>query len=667
MVKAYFSLNANNRSLDRLGMTWNKLQYFSFSLIFFLLSSFLFAQESAYYSIETLPIPEGIVMEVGGMVFLPDGELAVCSRRGEIWIIKDPYANTADRSNWTRFAHGLHEPLGLNYKDGSIYATQRGELTKMTDRNGDGKADLYETIASWPLSGNYHDYSYGPLFLPNGNMLVSLNLSWIGYGASLVKWRGWMLEITEDGKVMPHSTGFRSPSSFGLNAEGDLFYSDNQGDWVGSGRITHVEKGDFVGNPQGLKWAAEPGSPIDLRFEMFEDSMGTLYEAAQKMEGIKPPTVWLPHGTFGISTSSLLLENTGGAFGPFGGQMLVGDQGQSMVMRMALEKVEGQYQGAIFKMREGFSSGVLRTVWGPDKETLFVGMTNRGWASTGKAPFGIQRMKWTGRTPFDMQRIEARPDGFEVFFTEPVSASTGGSASSYQINSFTYAYYQTYGSDPKLIENCPITEVRLSADRLSAYLVVDGLREGFVHEVDVTKVRGAGGKKILHPKAYYTLNQIPGGGTAAASSGSSASSTSSGSTAKRVTKMPASWADGPDLTITMGTEPGMKYDQDFLEAKAGSKIKFVFNNNDDLQHNWTLVKQGTADAVGEAAMAMGIQGPEKSYIPDSEDVIYHTSLLDPETSETIYFTAPEKPGLYQFVCTMPGHHIVMRGVFQVTK
>lgn len=636
------------------------------SILVFLLAGGMFAQESAYYSIETLPIPEGIVLEVGGMVFLPDGRLAVSTRRGEIWIVKDPYSKRADRSNWTRYAQGLHEPLGLNYKDGSLYATQRGELTKMTDRNGDGKADKFETIASWPLSGNYHDYSYGPVFMPNGNMMVSLNLSWIGYGASLVKWRGWMLEITEDGEVLPHATGFRSPSSFGYNGDGDLFYSDNQGDWVGSGRITHVEKGDFVGNPQGLKWADDPNSPIELRFDMFEDSMGTLYEAAQRMEGIKPPTVWLPHGSFGISTSSLLEDNTGGAFGPFSGQMLVGDQGQSMVMRMALEKVEGQYQGAIFKMREGFSSGVLRTVWGPDNKTLFVGMTNRGWASTGKKPFGIQRMTWTGKTPFDIQRIEARADGFELFFTQPVNASTASNPANYGITGFTYAYYQTYGSDPKLVQNCPVKEVKLSADRQSARIVVEGLREGFVHEIDVEKISNSAGQTILHPKAYYTLNQIPGGGSSESSSGGS-QSTSTGSTAKRQTDMPADWSNGPDMTITMGTLPGMKYDQDFLTAKAGSKIKFVFNNNDDMQHNFTLVKQGSADDVGEAAIAMGISGPENDYIPDSENVLYHTSLLDPESSETIYFVAPEKPGLYQFVCTMPGHHVMMRGVFEVTR
>ena len=84
-------------------------------------------------------------------------------------------------------------------------------------------------------------------------MTVTLNLAWVGYGESFVKWRGWMLQVGHDGKLAPFATGFRSPSSFGYNLDGDLFYAENQGDWVGSGGITHVEKGDFIGNPEGAQ------------------------------------------------------------------------------------------------------------------------------------------------------------------------------------------------------------------------------------------------------------------------------------------------------------------------------------------------------------------------------------------------------------------------------
>jgi len=189
-------------------------------------------EESDYYQLSTLNIPEGIILEAGGLAFNEIGQLAVPTRRGEVWLITNP---DTDTPTFQRFGQGLHEPLGIAYHEGGYYIAQRGELIKLEDTTGNGIADLYETVYRWPLTGNYHEYSYGPLFLPDGDMIVTLNLSWIGHGASLTTWRGWMLKITEDGDMTPIATGLRSPVGIGLNADGDLFYTENQGDWIGSG------------------------------------------------------------------------------------------------------------------------------------------------------------------------------------------------------------------------------------------------------------------------------------------------------------------------------------------------------------------------------------------------------------------------------------------------
>ena len=319
-----------------------------------------------------------------------------------------PSSANGGQPHFTRFAQGLHEALGLAYRDGALYTTQRSELTRLRDTDGDGKADRYETVASWPLSGNYHEYSFGPVFSPKGEMFVTLNLAWIGYGESFVKWRGWMLKVGDDGKITPWATGFRSPSSFGFNLDGDLFYSENQGDWVGSGGISHVEKGDFMGNVKGLKWSGEPGSPVTLKVEDIPDTGEPKFEVAKKVPHLKTPAVWFPHTILGISTSAILVDSTRGTFGPFAGQLFVGDQGQSKIMRVALEKVNGVYQGAVFPFREGFMSGVFRQVWGKDG-SMYVGQTSRGWGATGRALYGLQRLVWTGKVPFEPHHVSARP------------------------------------------------------------------------------------------------------------------------------------------------------------------------------------------------------------------------------------------------------------------
>lgn len=314
--------------------------------------------EEDYYTINSVNIPEEIRLEVGGIAVLEDGRVAVATRRGEIWIIQNAYGDGAS-PRYTRFASGLHEILGLAYKDGSFICAQRGELTKITDEDRDGRADKFEPIYVFDLSGNYHEYAYGPVLDQTGNMYVTLNVAWIGYGASLAKWHGWLLKIRPDGTMEPVATGLRSPAGLVVNSSNDVLYSENQGDWVGSGRITHLEKGDFAGNAGGLAWTGDSSSPLRLTSSDLNavDGKGTMYDAAKTIKQLKLPAVWFPHTLMGISTADILEDQTGGGFGAFNGHYYVADQGHSKLMRMTLEKINGEYQGACYPFREGFSSG----------------------------------------------------------------------------------------------------------------------------------------------------------------------------------------------------------------------------------------------------------------------------------------------------------------------
>lgn len=642
---------------------------FSIGTLLFLLSgALLSAQPTAgqYFKIEKVNIPEDIALEVGGLAFDDAGNLGVATRRGEVWIIQNP---SSANPTYSRFAHGLHEPLGLNFRDGAFYCAQRGELTRLTDRNKDGKADRYEALYTWDLAGNYHEYSYGPVFTPEGDMLVTLNLGWIGRGASLSEWRGWLVKITQAGELEPIATGLRSPAGFGYNKDGDIFYTENQGDWVGSGRMTHLEQGDFAGNPEGLKWTGRAGSPLSLTPEDIDDTQGlTLYDYAKEVEAIKPPSVWFPHTLMGISTSGFV--NLDDQFGPaFNGQMLVGDQGHSKIMRVAQEKVNGVYQGACFPFVEGFSSGILRLQWSPNNDALYVGMTSRGWASTGRDPYGLERLVWNGTTPFEIKAIKAHAEGFVLEFTKPGDKATLSNPDSYKVTDFTYLYHHFYGSPVTDRQDRTIQKVTVAEDGLSVILHMDQLRKGYIHEIKASGVRAVNGSSLWHDHGYYTLNEIPGGGdgrlAGAAANGTEGSAEKNAAQAKNLNEMPASWTDGPDEELTISTVPGLKYSTDLISVVAGQKVKLTLQNNDDMLHNLVITLPEQASPVGEAALQLGLDGEAMDYVPDMDAVLFHTKLLQPETAETIYFIAPEKPGTYEFVCTFPGHHMTMRGKLQV--
>ena len=467
--------------------------------------------EQDFYEIKTLPIPQDLYLEVGGLATMPDGRLAVSTRRGEIWIVENPYQKDSHQTNFRRFASGLHEILGLAYKDGVFYCSQRGELTKITDTNRDGVADLYEPIYQFELSGNYHEYTYGPVFDKNGDMLVTLNLAWIGFGeGKFAKWRGWLVKIKPDGTLEPQSAGLRSPAGYSINDEGDIFYGENQGDWVGSGRITHLAKGDFAGNPGGIKWAKEPNSPFKLTLEEIPDNSQPMFEAAKKVKNLKLPAVWFPHAIMGISTSDIIQDTTKGKFSPFPGQYFVADQGQSKVMRVFMEKVNGVYQGFCINYREGFQSGILRERFGLDG-SMFVGMTSRGWGSTGKDNFGLQRLVWNGLTPFEINKIHAKSDGFEISFTQPVDVKSVKNAASYALRSYIYEYHHQYGSPIINVKDLKIKGISVSPDKKSVRISIDGIRQFYIHEFILKGILNEEGEPLLHETAYYTLNEIPAG------------------------------------------------------------------------------------------------------------------------------------------------------------
>ena len=488
--------------------------------------------ENDYYKIVKLPIPEGIVLEVGGMAKMPNGDMAISTRRGDVYIVENI---NSGMPVYKKFASGLHEILGLAIKDGIIYVAQRGELTKLIDKNGDGKAERYETVYEIPISGHYHEYSFGPKIGPDGAFYVTGNVGfgnsdwWAG--KSFVPWRGWTMKITEDGKMTPFAAGMRSPCGIGM-VDGEFFYGDNQGDWMGSGFISHVEKGDFMGHPASLAWADRPESPVKVRKDMIfakidprddprvkpeyvkNESMTTIYEMGKTTYpnmGIKSPAVWLPHGVLGVSTSEIITEDTKGNFGPFDGQIFVGDQGMSKIARVFLEKVDGKYQGASFDFRSGFRSGVLRMAWGSDN-AMYVGGTNRGWGSVGKEDFGLERLVFTGKTPFEMKAVRAMPDGFEIEFTSPVNKKTAENVNSYDVSSYAYKYHPVYGSPIVNRKDNAVRGAKASDDGLKVRIVIDDLREGYVHEIKPESVRSAKDNlPLLHGSAYYTLNNIPKG------------------------------------------------------------------------------------------------------------------------------------------------------------
>ncbi|MDP4720846.1 MAG: hypothetical protein NWS48_06425 [Akkermansiaceae bacterium] len=470
-----------------------------------LLTSSLFSQtQSDFYTREEIPLPEGEIMEISSLALMPGEKVAVATRRGDLWICSGAYGDDLSKVTWEKFAHGLHEPLGMFYKDGSLYLSQRPEFSRLEDTDGDGSADVFETINSdWGINGDYHEFAFGSSPDKNGDVWIALCLT--GSAKADSDWRGWAVRITPDGKMIPTCSGLRSPGGIGMNAEGDMFYTDNQGLWNGSSSLKWLKPGSFQGNPTGNKYHKLANLPVPPEVK---SGSRVLTEHLKYPEYI-PPAVVLPHGDVGQSPTGITLDKTGETFGPWKNQLYIGEQTHSQIQRVCLEKVNGIYQGAVFHFLEGFEAGLIPLSLDNEKGIIFTGGSNRGWASRGKKPFTFERVKWTGKTPFEIQTMHVEKDGFTLNFTEPVDPATAADPANYAMKSWTYILQKSYGS-PKVDESTPtVTAAQVSPDGLSVRIKVDGLVRGNVHYLSVPGLKAASGIKLWHPDAYYTLNEIP--------------------------------------------------------------------------------------------------------------------------------------------------------------
>jgi glucose/arabinose dehydrogenase len=453
--------------------------------------NFLLPGGDESYRVEHFPVPKEIELLVTGMDFLPNGDLAVCTWLGDVYIVEKPTGALA-AAKYRRFARGLCEPGGLKVIEGDIYVVQKQELTRLKDTDGNGEADLFECISQhWGFTGNYHDFTFGPTLDRDGNFHLFRNGN---RGLYDVPFMGWDIVVSRDGRtVTPFCAGLRSPNGFGTYA-GEIWMTENQGNWMGACKLNNLRAGRFYGYP-----STSP-APKDKWFDTPTE--------------FSPPAVWFPYSLAKSASGIAVIEDD--RFGPFRGQMLVGEFQNATVTRVFLEQVNGEWQGCVWPFAKGFYSGVNRLSFGPDGKLYVGGCKNAAWAAVAPKDYSLDRVSFTGKVPFEIAAVRAHRDGFELTFTQPVDAATAGKADNWDVSQYRYEYHQTYGSPefdfdgkPNSASEVTVVGATVSADGLKVKLKLDGWRAGYVAAIRALDVTNTDGKPLRHETCWYTLNQIP--------------------------------------------------------------------------------------------------------------------------------------------------------------
>ena len=474
------------------------------------------AVSGAAYAVEEIPVPRGIAPDIGGLGFTPSGKLVVVTRRSGV-LFATPAADPA-KFDWTVFCdQSLHNANGLCViSESEILVSQMPELTRIRDRNSDGAADEYETVAPFNLSGAYHEVTAGPAPDGKGGYYVALNtashsgftfeftrglfseVSRRGRNFASVEHRGWVVHIDSSGVMRPWAKGFRSPNGIAVDPAGQVWVTDNQGDFRSTNPLYHVEKDKFYGHPSSLVW--------DPEYTRIDSKRDPLKQPMEDLDAMRTPeAVAFPYG-FSRSPAEPVFELTGGKFGPFAGQMLVGDAAAPRIIRVMLEKVDGAWQGACaeFYSNNGLRNGTNRMVFSPSGGELYVGQTMREWAG---AMEGLQRIVFKGGRVFEALAVHIQRDGFEVEFTESVDAGSGDTVDAFPTEVYGYKYSSSYGSPEEGLRSVVPKSLEWSNDRKRVRLVYDALLKAKVYRISFSGIASKG-EALGHPMVAYTVNRL---------------------------------------------------------------------------------------------------------------------------------------------------------------
>lgn len=436
------------------------------------------------YVVDTLTAPEEnpwkSFLRFGGHDFFKNGDMAVCSVSGDVWVVSGVDAKL-EKLSWKRYATGLHQPLGLKIVDEKVYVLGRDQITRLHDLNGDGEADYYENFNNDAyVTTNGHAYATNLDTDPEGNFYYTV----CGDGTPT---GGCLLKVAKDGsKLEVFATGLRNPNGMGVSPSGVVTAADNQGDWVPASRIDIAKRGSFLG-----------------------------YQPMSKMK--PPPThagrplCWMPQNVDNSSGGQCWV--TSDKWGPFKGKMLHTSYGAASLLLVLEEEVNGQAQGGVYRFSLSFATGIMRGRFSPVDGQLYVsGM--RGWQTAGSKSGALQRVRYTGKPVRMPAELNVHKNGVKLTFTCELDPGVAADKDAYTVLVWNYRWTGNYGSrhysvqDPQKqgYDTLEIKSVKVSEDKRSVFLEIPEIKP--VMQMQIGYGIDAADGTIVKGDVFSTIHEL---------------------------------------------------------------------------------------------------------------------------------------------------------------
>jgi mono/diheme cytochrome c family protein len=451
---------------------------------------------------ERLPLPPDIMPT--GLCFRPNGRLIFCSLKGQVFAALDTNGDgTEDRLQL--LADGLPAPYGIHADAGHIDISAKYALLRLhTDMKSGRRID---TIASgWGYSADYHDWVVGLPQNERGEYFLGIPCQQDRRSPAAALFHGNVLRLTprkptrDDPRLFtltPLAAGHRFSMGLALDRTGELFVTDNQGNYKPFNELNHVRPGAHFG------------------FINFLDRSKSLPPRTPSAIDIPHPWTRSVNGICFLYTPKELRAKLGhDLFGPLEGHLIGCEYDTRRLIRMTLQRVGDTFQGAAYPLsippsdpQRGFLGPLVCAV--SPRGELYVGsIRDSGWGAGANVGEIVRIHFQPDKLPCGIAEVQAIHEGFRIDFFRPIDRELAGRTDSYTIQSYRREPTPAYGGPDRDRRTEKVTGVDISSDARTVKLKLAEMRPGFVYELRLQNL--APGGSDFHPaEAHYTLNVVP--------------------------------------------------------------------------------------------------------------------------------------------------------------
>ena len=607
---------------------------------------------TAPYAVDQIPLPSKnpwkALVYGSGHDFLSDGSAVLCTMQGDVWRATGLDDGLREVS-WRRIASGLFQPLGVVVHEDQIFVMGRDQLTRLRDWNGDGEIDHYECFSrALETSPSGHDYTCD-LWRDSGGRF---------YTAS---GKQGVMRIAADGQSAEMvANGLRNSDGLGLLPDGLVTIPSSEGDWMPASMIAAIR-------PDGPILNRLPGQSPDGRSVPFFGRPGGDLRQPPEI-----PMLYLPRGLDNSSGGQVHVDSD--RWGPVQGQMVHLSFGAGRAFLLLRDEFDGWIQGAVVPIAGEFASGAHRGKFNPKDGQLYVsGMAGWGTYTTDDGCF--QRVRYSGNKPQLPVGFHVHENGIRVDFSQSLKQQKISDPDAHFVQVWNYRYSGAYGSPEYSSRQLglrghdvlDVKSVSVLPGGKSLFLEIPNLQPvNQLHllvttddeqEHDLFMSINHLGEVFRDFPSYQTTDKIV------------LSHPMLADLARPVVskRNPYNKAIADAKPLILKAAKNLMFDQTEIRLPAGQAVKLTFQNPDSVPHNWALLKPGSLQKVGEQCnrLISDPQAAAQQYIPSSSDILAYTNVVEPYADHTIYFQVPNEPGRYPYLCTFPGHWMVMNGVLVV--